>query len=207
MRLYLSSNHVPVPDEFFRLIGKAPRDVQMVVIPHARDCYIERIRQHYIDKVVRYFQELGVRDCEVLDLRTYPDDASDELQTILARYDVVWASGGNAFMLLYELRRTGCDTAIHNLLENDMLVYGGESAGQIVAGPSMRGFELMDKPAFAEAVHWDGMALVDRYIIPHADDPHYQTAVDQIREQQPNALLLGNEQAYVVDGSGAYVLH
>lgn len=71
----------------------------------------------------------------------------------------------------------------------------------------MRGFELMDKPAFAEAVHWDGMALVDRYIIPHADDPRYQTAVDQIREQQPDALLLGDAQAYVVEGSGAYVLH
>lgn len=207
MRLYLSSNYVPTPDDFFQLIGKAPGDVRLAIIPHGRDCYIERIRQHYIDKVVRYFQELDIQDCEVLDLRTYPDDASDELQTILARYDVVWASGGNAFMLLYELRRTGCDTAIHNLLENDMLVYGGESAGQIVAGPSMRGFELMDKPAFAEAVHWDGMALVDRYIIPHADDPRYQTAVGQIREQQADALLLGDAQAYVVEGSGAYVLH
>ena len=199
MRLYLSSNYIPTPDDFFRLIGKAPRDVRLAIIPHARDCYIERIRQQYVEKAVRYFQELGVQGCEVFELRSYPDGASDELQTILARYDVVWASGGNAFMLLFELRRTGCDTAIRNLLENDTLVYSGESAGQIVASPSMRGFELIDKPTFAKVIHWDGMALVDKCIIPHADDPRYQPAVGRIREQQPDALLLKNTQAYIVN--------
>ena len=67
-----------------------------------------------------------------------------------------------------------------DMLDRDAIVYGGFSAGAVVAGPSLAGYELMDDPeevpaGYERAVVWDGLGLVDFAIVPHFRSRHPQT--------------------------------
>ena len=206
MRLYLSSYRVPVPEELFRLIGKAPSEVRMAMVGNAKDKYIPRVWQLKNDRSKQVFTELGVAHCDIIDLREFADDSAAELTALLSAYDLVWANGGNTFMLMYEIRRTGFDEAVRQLLDRDHIVYGGASAGQLVAGPSIHGIELADDPEFAEAVVLGGMNLVDAHIFPHANDPIFTEALADFRAKHGDIITLKNSQAYVVDGDERRVI-
>jgi len=56
--------------------------------------------------------------------------------------------GGNTYVLRYEMRRSGFDVIIKDLLAAG-IVYGGDSAGALVAGLSIAGVESADEPEFA----------------------------------------------------------
>lgn len=200
MRLYLSSYRVPVPEELFRLVGKPSHEIKMAIVPNAKDKYIDRIWWLKTNQAIDYFKDLGVEKIDVVDLRTYDNNSADKLEQTLAPYDLVWCNGGSTFMLLYEIRRSGFDVALRRLLEKDALVYGGASAGELVAGPSISGIELADNPEFAEKIVTNGMNLVSEYIFPHADDPTFAEALADFRSKHGDIIELKNSQAFVVDG-------
>jgi dipeptidase E len=61
------------------------------------------------------------------------------------------------------------------------LAYGGWSAGACVAGPDLRGLELMDDPhVLAEGYDpepvWEGLGLVEAAIVPHYRSDHPEAA-------------------------------
>src|SRR5690606_29223683 len=63
----------------------------------------------------------------------------------------------------------------------DQIVYGGFSAGAVVAAPTLRGIDLMDDPAEVPAGYesqatWDGLGLIDYSIVPHFRSPHPESA-------------------------------
>jgi dipeptidase E len=95
----------------------------------------------------------------------------------LLRFKVIWALGGNAFLLRRAMRESGFEDLIHGLL-TEGIIYGGWSAGACVAGDSLRAIELMDVPeatapgyAQGEPI-WDGLNLVPFSIIPHFRSNH-----------------------------------
>lgn len=176
MRLYLSS--MRMGDEFQSLLDMVGPGARAAVISNAVDYIPPPLRRAYECAVfdpVSHFRRHGV-SAQALDLRRFfgrPDD----LETTLAGVDLVWSVGGNAFLLMRALRRSGCDRILTRRLAEDSLVYGGWSAGAVVAGPSLRGMELMDDPAVlangydAEPV-WDGLGLVDFTVVPHFESRH-----------------------------------
>jgi dipeptidase E len=103
------------------------------------------------------------------------------LRAALAAYDMVWAVGGNAFILRRAMKQSGFDDVITGMLERDEIVYGGYSAGAVVAAPSLEGIHLMDDPDDAPSGYdpetvWDGLGLIDHAIVPHYRSPHPETA-------------------------------
>jgi dipeptidase E len=63
------------------------------------------------------------------------------------------------------------------MLDTDQIVYGGFSAGAVVATPTLRGIDLMDKPlqladGYRPAVIWEGLHLVNFSIVPHYQSDH-----------------------------------
>ena len=87
----------------------------------------------------------------------------------------------NAFVLRRAMKQSGFDDVITGMLERDEIVYGGFSAGAVVATPTLRGIELMDDPAAVPAgydpeVVWDGLGLIDYSIVPHFRSPHVESA-------------------------------
>lgn len=204
MKLYLSSYRVPTPKDLIDLVGKPAEQIKVALIPNAKDYYAKRARDFKNNELVEYFKNLGLH-AEVVDLR---DFEQKELKEKLINYDLIWAVGGNTFCLRYEMKRSGFENIIRELLESG-IVYGGDSAGACVAGPTLKGVETSDVPEFAEAVIWEGLNLTDKIIIPHADNPWMQEELKPMLEtykDNPSAVVLNDNQAYVVDNQNTRVV-
>jgi dipeptidase E len=202
MKLYLSSIRIPAPEELSKLIGKPLADVSVALIPNAKDYYTKRPRDFTINDLVTYMQRLGLT-VDVIDLQGYTD--SQKLQSDLASHDLVWAMGGNTFMLRYEMRRSGFDQIIGDLLAEGM-VYGGDSAGALIAGPSIAGVESADEPAFAEEIINDGLNLVPFVIMPHIDNPEFADVMPVVRDLHKNMIELKDSQAVIFDGDKHWIV-
>lgn len=91
---------------------------------------------------------------------------------------------------------------IRNFLENGG-VYGGESAGSIAAGPSLRGFDTADDPALAPETIWEGLGLTDKIIAPHMDNSAFSEYTAHIKKYyagDKKIVYLNDNQAFVVNG-------
>ena len=108
--------------------------------PRARDLY----RTEVYDPAAE-LASLGI-SAEPLDLRHY-FGRPEALRTHLSQFDLVWVTGGNAFVLRRAMQLSGFDDIIVDLLDADAIVYGGFSAGAVVAAPSLEGIQLIDDPA------------------------------------------------------------
>jgi dipeptidase E len=204
MRLYLASAN----------LGVAPERVLEIVEPGARVAVIVNAwdgdpgsRAEEASHMLAQFSELGLEARE-LDLRDHVADASDaRLSRRLAGVGLVFAHGGNTFVLRRAMRASGFDGVIRRLVGEDRLAYGGESAGAIVAGPTLRGLELGDDPSVVPAgyrpdVEWSGLGLVDFVPLPHADTDWWAQKALLVRAalagQGVAARLLGDDDVIVV---------
>lgn len=202
MKLYLSSIRIPAPEDLSKLLDKPLSNVSVALIPNAKDYYTKRPRDFVVNDLVDYMQLLGLK-VDVVDLRDYSN--AENLKSKLANYNLVWAMGGNTYMLRYEMRRSGFDRIIKDLLDNGV-VYGGDSAGALVAGSSIAGVELADEPAFAEEVIKDGMNLVSFVIMPHVDNPEFADVMPIVKEQHKNMIELKDSQAVIFDGDKHWII-
>lgn len=199
MKLYLSSYRIPTPSDFIKLIGKDPAKTTMALIPNAKDYYAKRARDFKTQSVVDYMHNFGFQT-EVVDLWDY--DKPSALKQKLQQFDVIWVMGGNTFCLRYEMKRSGFDKIIRELVEAGT-VYGGDSAGAAIAGNSLKGVELADEPEFAEEVSDEGLNLIDNFIIPHVGGAEYAEAITKIQalhNDDPKLIELTDYEALVVDG-------
>ncbi|MBB3408354.1 dipeptidase E [Rhizobium sp. BK316] len=176
MRLYLSSYRLGA--SAFRLKKLLNGGRRAAVIQNALDFIPSEARRAYETNIYDPKEELadwGI-GAEELDLRDYFGQPH-ALKEALAGIDFVWAVGGNAFLLRRAMRQSGFDRIIGELLRKDALVYGGFSAGAVVATPSLDGIDIMDDPrqlvpGYDEGILWDGLGLVDFSIVPHYRSDH-----------------------------------
>lgn len=141
----------------------------------------------------------------VVDLRNFNDSMA--LKKHLSHYDLMWAMGGNTFCLRYEMKRSGFDEAIEDLLTKG-IVYGGDSAGALVAGRAINGIESADAPEFAEKVISEGLKLVPYIVLPHADNPEFADVVRTVRalHQDKGLIELNDSQAVIFDSGKHWVV-
>jgi dipeptidase E len=174
MTLFLSS--YGMGDHADRLLAMAGGPgVRMAIITNALDAIPPEAQNAYFrrmpDPLIAY-AELGF-DPALIDLRRFfgrPDD----LATVLRRHRVIFAVGGNCFLLRRAMRDSDFDNIIRPLLAEG-IVYAGYSAGACVMGDDMRPLTFMDNPdETAPGYTTDdpimtGIGLVPFAIIPHAD--------------------------------------
>jgi dipeptidase E len=197
-RLYLSSFLIQSPKEFSELVGKPLDNISMSVITNSKDAYLD-VREVKVQKYMNFLGRLGLQPVEV-DLRNFSDP--EVLERELTSRDVVWAVGGNTFMLRQAMRTSGFDQIINRLVDGG-LVYGGDSAGALVAGRTLRGVELADDPSVVVEPIWEGLGLVDDFILPHVNSDNYAEATEEIRAlyaTNPNYLELKDWEAYIYNG-------
>jgi dipeptidase E len=176
MRLYLSSHRFG--DRFDLLLAMAEQGARVGVIANALDAIPAASRESYARIVHDPIAELRAHGLDAfdLDLRKYVGQP-DVLARDLSRLAMVWVTGGNAFLLRRAMRQSGFDTLAPALVADGMLVYGGESAGAVVACPSLKGIDRMDDPnelaaGYDPAVVWEGLDLLPFHLVPHCDSPH-----------------------------------
>jgi len=180
MRLYLSSYRLG--DRAGALLALLGNGKRAAIVENALDGFSVEARAAHAREVYDPAAELatlGIAGTR-LDLRAYFGRPA-ALRDTLAGFDLVWAVGGNAFVLRRAMQASGFDDVITGMLDNDEIVYGGFSAGAVVAAPSLAGMQLMDDPeatppGYDREPVWDGLGLIDHAIVPHYRSPHPETA-------------------------------
>lgn len=164
MRLYLSS--YGLGDHTDRLLALVDDARRVLVVPNALDRTPAEFRTMRVQQEAATLATLGLVP-EVLDVT----DAS-----ALSRLDgasMLWVPGGNVFVLRKALATEGADDRLRALLAEDTLVYAGYSAGICVLAPSLRGLDQVDDPTVVTEPIFDGLAVLDRPVVPHTNSPEH----------------------------------
>ena len=209
MRLYLSSYRM---GGGVAALNHLLRDGDRVgIVENALDhiAAAERIeyKQRVYDSALE-FRSLGY-DVVGLDLRDYFGSEAS-LRRDIAALDLIWAVGGNAFVLRKAMAQSGLDRILKSRLRDDALAYGGFSAGAVVLAPSLNGIETIDAPDLAVAgyenrVIWEGLGILDFIIVPHYRSAHKESPLAEklVSQYQNNGvphLALSDGEVLVIDG-------
>lgn len=169
---------------------------------NAADNFGPAKRPDYLRQEIASLLTIGLEG-EELDLRDYFNDHHG-LSARLQHYGGIWIMGGNSFTLRRAMRQSGFDAIAPTLVANDQLVYGGFSAGAVVATPTLRGIDLVDDPyqvpdGYTTTVIWEGLGFYEKSIAPHYKSDHPESAViDTVvayfeREAMPYTALRDGE--------------
>ena len=208
MRLFLASHDFGnYKDELLKLMGVGRR---ALMIANARDFCTEDERKSVISRKLDVMKHAGI-EAKELDLRNY-FGKKDKLRLFIDTYkpDLVYAIGGNVFLLSTALRLSGFDSILLDDLRRDKYVYGGGSAGAMIASKTLKYYghahlssEMVSAVYGVDAV-LDGLGLIDEYIVPHADVPECLNVTNlyrgRIESGGEKAILLNQLSVIVKDG-------
>jgi dipeptidase E len=211
VRLYLSSYNFGNAPETLSALALDNR--RAAIIMNATDVYGPSRRSEYVEANRAGLGAIGF-DSDELDLRDYFAQP-DQLTRALESYGLVWAVGGNSFVLRRAMAYSGFDRAATARVLEGSLVYAGFSAGAVVATPTLRGLDIDDDPTtvphrYEDAVIVEGLSLVDYSIAPHYRSDHPESAtikrvVEYFEANRMPYTALRDGQAIVVDGDNTFI--
>ena len=144
MKLYLSSNGLG--NEADKLASMLSENKRAAVIFNALDFSDDTERkQATIDREINALDQMGL-EAEGFDLRRY-FGRPDVLRKEVSAFGLLWVIGGNTFVLRRAMAQSGLDRFLIEYRNSDGLVYGGYSAGICVLAPTLRGIDLVGRPA------------------------------------------------------------
>lgn len=217
MRLFLASQDF---GKFAKvLLELAGENQKVLMITNARDYRPESYIRELIVRKQKLFEGGGF-EAEVLDLCKF-FHRSEKLKSTIdeSQPGIVYALGGNVFLLATAMRLSGMDRLLRDYLRQDRLVYAGGSAGAMVTAPSLQVYDLDAQPdnsaniikeIYGVPPVFDGLGLIDKYIVSHYEVAERTEAVSyyeqRIAQAGGEAILLRDTDAYVVDGENIKLL-
>lgn len=208
MRLFLSSYRAGnYPGKLVELFGKNTR---VAVITNAKDYKPPKEREIKVKEVLDFFLDLGLKPDE-LELKKY-FTSQVNWNSEMDSYQSVWLAGGNVFLLRRALKQSGIDKFLYDSVRKNEIIYGGESAGAMVAGPTLRYSEMEgdeDNPNFVteeyeKEILWDGLHFIDYVPVPHHRAPDYGLEIDSYIHRLDGASIphkeITDNQAIVING-------
>ena len=192
-KLFLTSAKL---DALLSLISGNPTGKKVAFIPTAGDPYEDK---WFIELAKKQLSEMGFELTEV-DLK---DKKKDDLLGTLQEVDIVFVAGGNTFYLLEKVRESGFDQVLPILLDKG-IIYAGESAGAVLACPTIEPVKFMDEPSKAPNLKsFEGLGLVDFVVLPHYGTEFSEAVFEQLKAEYGNKgfklIPLTNDQSIIVE--------
>ena len=208
MRLFLSSHDFGnYKTELLKLTKNGRKTL---IIANARDFLSDDDRQSVVSRKLALFRDAGF-EAEELDLRQY-FGRKEQLAEFIESYrpNLIFAIGGNVFLLSTAYRLSGFAEILLNDLKQDKYVYGGGSAGAMVLVNSLKYYghdnlvpEIVPEIYGADAV-MDGLGLIDQYVVPHADEPKFAEPTkeycNRLKQNGKEIALINRNSAFIIDG-------
>ena len=208
MRLFLSSYRAGRHDQkLLELLGGINK---VGYISNAKDYKPEEERTQKIKENFDYYRSIGIEPIEI-DLR--PFFGKPDAEKLLSDFKFVWLAGGNAFLLRRALKYTGLDEYLVDKVRAGSIIYGGESAGAIMAAPTLKGSEddsgNEDDPryipkGYEEEIIWEGLGLIDYVAVPHYKTPGLVESIDgyvsYLEKHKIDFKTMTEDQAILIDG-------
>lgn len=202
MKLFLSSQAISKEQapHFIELVDKPAKAIRLAVIENAADVEVGPKAWLLRNREMIESHNFTV---EYIDLRQYTGDTA-LLQRKLIDQDAFWFGGGNTYYLRWLIHNIGIEDILKELAESGK-VYGGGSAGSIVAGPTLRYFETADDIRSAPEVLMEGLNLTDKVVVPHMDNVKYAPIMRDIHNKLQSdgykTVPLTDAQALVINSS------
>ncbi|WP_010252853.1 Type 1 glutamine amidotransferase-like domain-containing protein [Myroides injenensis] len=153
----------------------------------------------HVDNDRKAFRDLGI-EIEELDVSTADIET---IKKVIAFNHFIFISGGNAFYLLQELRKSGADNVIIEQVLNGK-IYIGTSAGSVIMAPDITYLKMMDDVSKAPDLSvYIGFDLINFYPLVHYDSEPFVEVADEIFNTYAGELDLipiTNGQAILVKG-------
>lgn len=216
MRLFLASQDLGnYADILQEMVGNKRH---AFVISNARDYYNDETRiNSCIEKTLVNLNKIGI-EAERLDLRRYFDKQA-ELVGLLEQKQtgLVFSIGGNVFCLATALHASGMDGIIRKAVSENEIVYGGYSAGAMVASCNLLPYNVAGwadsdtvRQTYNVEPYLQGLGLiVQQYIIPHMDRADHIAAmrkrITNINNIGAEAICLNDADVFIVNGNKAQV--
>jgi dipeptidase E len=203
-KIILTSFGLPVSclSQVENLIGEPFSHKKFAFIGNAKDLRPPEKQTHSTQTEL---ENVGF-NLENLDLRDY-FNSQHRLESTLKQYDGVWVGGGDIYYLRYAMEASGFDTFIINLIENGFM-YGGTSAGAIVAGLTLDYFEGLEPPNTPKIIY-TGLGLIDFTVIPHCENTDYNEYVSNIKLQleanDEKVVCLKDTQIVITNGTSVSI--
>lgn len=206
MRLFLSSYRAGKHDDkLLEFLGKIDK---IAVITNAKDYKTPEDRRVKLEENFDYYRSIGLKPTEI-DLRSYFHKPGAE--KLLSKHNFIWLAGGNVFLLRRALSYTGLDRWLYDMVRKNEIILGGESAGAIVTGPTLKYSETEeneDSPnyipeGYGKKVLWDGLDFVNYVPVPHYNSPGYigiDEYIDNLKKKGIPYKTMTDDQAIIVNG-------
>lgn len=172
--------------------------MKVALIENGADTYALDHRE-WIDRA-RVMIEATAGEVKTFDLRTYT--SASRLESELSDFDVVWIGGGNVYYLRWIMKESGFDKIIRRLCEGG-IVYGGDSAGAIIAGPTIDHFQPADSSEDAPSIILEGLNLTNTVIVPHFDHVKYAPLMSSInielQKHSFHTITINDDEAVIIN--------
>lgn len=196
MKLFLSSLASETLDLVIPLLPNKPSNLKVAFIPTAADPYGD-IPMPWMQGDRNKLIEMGFTVTDY-DLKGKNIDA---LRKDLIDFQVIFVAGGNAFYLLNEVRKSGFDTIVNELIDRGV-VYIGSSAGSMIMGRDLGHILTVDHPEIVpELTDYTCLNFVTEHILPHYGKEKYISRHAQlVKEWGDKITPLTDNQALIVNG-------
>ncbi len=198
MKLFLASLASATLDLVYPLLPDKPSSLKLAFIPTAADPYPADSRP-WMDGDRAKLVEMGfaVTDYDLKNKNV------DILSSELSPFHVIFVAGGNTYYLLNEVKKSGFDIVIKELIDKGT-VYIGSSAGSIIMGSDIEYAKSLEMPVPA-LTNFSGLNLIKKLLIPHYGREKYalrhRALLDDLslRYQDNIVLPLRDDQAVIVN--------
>lgn len=125
---------------------------------------------------------------------------ADQLRRDLSQFQVIFVEGGNTFYLLNEIKKSGFDIVVKELLDKGV-IYIGASAGSMILGPDLNHLIKIDHPeTVPELTDYTCLGLIPERIVPHYGREKYAAVHAALAAEWGDKVLqLRDDQALIVN--------
>ena len=198
MKLFLASLASETLDLVLPLLPDEPKNIKLAFIPTAADPYpVDKRPWMVADRAKAVSLGFQITDYDI------KGKSVDTLRSDLSQYQVIFVDGGNTYYLLDQIKKSGLDIVIRELL-NSGVVYIGSSAGSCIMCSTIDYVELVEhKEVVPNMTEYDGLSLIDKLILPHYGRSKYADRhgdILAIKKYGNQILPLRDDQAVIVNG-------
>lgn len=175
MELYLTSTGLEneyVAEHFKNVLLKKDISLTSFLVISVQDGDSDAF---YLQKTKDELSNIGAVDIDVFALVDKPFIPTKE-------YDVVYVCGGNTFVYLDRIKKTGLDKFIIDSVKSNRSIYVGVSAGSIIAGPdiSIASWGSEGDSNDIDLKDLSGLGLTNIVVSPHYRD-ELKSELDEFR--------------------------
>lgn len=180
-------------DNFLEFLGRDPKEIKLAFIPTAA---FPEENKDFVEIVRNDLLTFGF---EIEDVYLEGEN-TDSLYEKLSKFDIIFVNGGNTFYLLDQIRKSGFDTIIEKLLDEEKL-YVGVSAGSYVACPTIEVATWKNEDTnVVKLTDLTGLNLVPFLLKAHYEPEKMSFVEEGVKKTNLPVVVLTDQQAVMVIG-------